>query len=139
MDLGNEKEVKVLIPMRLSAYMNYSAGRNNNFTNRPDNRAYLAPVPVATGHHLDGDNPALQHDIYEHLEPPWPGMQADAERLRAGREGIYLHWSIPDHYRTAIAGSESTKSMAQKRTDAGYAGVTNVSGDIPTYRSLPDR
>lgn len=134
-----EKEVKILIPMRLSAYLNYSSAKCNNFVNRPENKAYLSPIPDIRGQDLQGDNPSLQHDIYEHLEPPRPGMEADADRLRAGREGIYLHWSIPDHYRTAIVGSQTTTTMPSKRTKAGYDPLSHVPSDVPVHRPLPDR
>ena len=137
--IDSDKEFKVLIPMRLSAYINYANGMSNEFTNRPVDRAYLSPIPDISGHELDVDKPAIQHDIFEHLEPSLPGLQADPNRLLPSREGIYLHWSIPDHYRTAITASASTLSIDEKKRLAGYPITSGAAATAVVFRPLPDR
>ncbi|PPJ57975.1 hypothetical protein CBER1_09404 [Cercospora berteroae] len=142
MDPPLNKEINILVPMRLSAFMNYGCHVQRN-TKYPLDRAFLAPIPAVEGHDLDAEQPTVQHDIYQHMEPAFAEQDADPDRLDPRRQGVYLHWSIPDHYRTAVTATDSTESIEQTRRMAGYHPAPGEAKVVPKtathFRPLPDR
>ncbi|KAI9749955.1 MAG: 40S ribosomal protein S28, partial [Chaenotheca gracillima] len=132
----------VLTPMLVTAYLNFHYPSSWCPPARQD-PAYLGALTTPNFKALQLDSSLIQHDIFEDMRvPPYPSTPADHYRMKAGRRGIYLHWSLPRTYRNAIVASDSAQDglEAQKQL-GGYSAAPDqrVDSGVPNFREVPTR
>ena len=102
----------------------------------------LAPITQPNYIGLQLKNSLIQHDVLDHVDfhltspaeknPRLTDLGANPPQLRPNRLGVYIHWSLPRLYRTAVS---SADSYVAKDT-SGRAQEQNPN---PTFRRVPDR
>lgn len=130
--MADENITPVYVPMLVHAYVNYDRRK------APDaaDQAVLAPITTPNFQALSLHNDGLKHDIFSDL-PQTPYLSTcDPARVAPSRRGIYVHWVIPKHYRTAVTGS-ATAALADQAAKAGYKNAGE--NDQPTYHQVPTR
>lgn len=138
----------VLVPMQVSVYLNPKSNKRTYYTDWRGDRAYLAPLPKAAGQKATADaDEIFQHDIYDDIRVPPYRSYGDSARFQDRRNGIYIHWSLPQLYRKAVAAAATGTDVKDQKAAAGVptSGPTATadhavddSASQPTFRPVPD-
>ena len=135
--------------MQVSTYLNPTSRNPTYSTDWREDRAYLAPLPKVGGQKRAVDpNDVFLHDIYDDIRNPPYRSYGDSARFQPRRNGIYVHWSLPQLYRKAIAASATGTDVKSQKAAAGVpisgaAATADQASDLtatqPTFRPVPDR
>ena len=131
----------VYVPMKVDVYLNYTNPYAVQFDPPRPNPVYLAPIPQPNYAALRLESQFIQHDIFDDVREPPLLASADRYRVTDARGGIYLHWSLPPPYRSAIAASDGYPDLAKEKARGGYADLQEQASDNGTalFRQVPTR
>ena len=127
-----DRVTPIFVPMLVNAYVNYDRRKATDASEQ----AIVAPITTPNFNALSQHNDLLKHDVFDDL-PQGPYLSTcDPQRVVPSRRGIYVHWVLPKHYRTAVTGSNPT-TVNDQAAKAGY--VNADADDKPTYHQVPTR
>ncbi|KAF7545328.1 hypothetical protein G7Z17_g9254 [Cylindrodendrum hubeiense] len=121
-----------------------------------DDEAKVAPLAQPDYALLQYEGGFLSHDVLRHVDlhaasPSSTNMRftdLGTNRPRLNRQGVYIHWTLPRPYRTAVAKTEDTAppglppGTGVPDDDGGY-GESEMGGShdptMPSYHDVPPR